>query len=101
MLTNKLTDIEIAVRIVPTRVRWPDSNSGTVWVKAHRCVQAFENIVREVDLSCSQAEQHISVATVHRRRADFTIRRWGSWRTSHRVMWRKTHFPKTLSRWSA
>jgi flagellar motility protein MotE (MotC chaperone) len=72
METRNLSDIQIKVRIVPKRVRWPEAHSSPAWVKAHSCVDAFEDLVRNVDVSCLQAEQdkNFSASAVRRRRAE-------------------------------
>jgi hypothetical protein len=57
MKIQKLSDLEIKVRIVPTRVRWPEADAGGAWSKAHQCVCALEDLVRYVDDSCLEVEQ--------------------------------------------
>jgi hypothetical protein len=57
MKGQKLSDLEIKVRIVPTRVRWPEADAGAAWSKAHLCVRALEDLVRDVDNSCLDVEQ--------------------------------------------
>jgi hypothetical protein len=57
MLTHKLTDTEIKVRIVPKRLRWPPPSTHIAWTKAHDCVDALQNLVRKVDLGCLDAER--------------------------------------------
>jgi hypothetical protein len=70
MKTQKLSDLEIKVRIVPTRVRWPEADAGAAWSKAHDCVRALENLVRDVDHSCLEAEQkRLSAAELREGRA--------------------------------
>jgi hypothetical protein len=72
MRPPKLTDLEIKVRIVPTRVRWPEARAGSPWTEAHNCVHAFENVVRDVDLACLEAAQNkdLSGDAIRRRRAE-------------------------------
>jgi hypothetical protein len=72
MATHKLTDIEIAIRVCPKRVRWPKSDSSIGWTKAHACVDALQNLVRNVDLGCLEAEQdrELSAGGIARRRAE-------------------------------
>lgn len=72
MATRKLTDNEIAIRIVPKRLRWPESGSSIAWTKAHDCVDALQDLVRNVDLGCLEAEQdhELSGGRIQRRRAE-------------------------------
>ena len=57
MTTRKLTDSQIAIRIVPTHLRWPKSDTSAVWTKAHNCVDALQDLIRSVDVACIEAQQ--------------------------------------------
>lgn len=72
MTTRKLSDTEIAIRIVPKRLRWPESGSSIAWTKAHDCVDAFQDVIRKVDLGCLEAEQsrELFAGGIARRRAE-------------------------------
>ena len=68
----ELTDTEIAIRIVPRRLRWPAPGTNSAWTKAHACVDAFHDVIRKVDLGCLEAEQDrvLSASGIARRRAE-------------------------------
>jgi hypothetical protein len=72
METHKLSDIQIKVRIVPKRLRWPESGTSVPWTTAHRCVDALQDLGRNVDRSCSEAEQdsELGVSGIARRRTE-------------------------------
>ncbi len=71
MATHKLSNTEIAICIVPKRLRWPEPRTGSVWTKAHYCVDAFQDLVRGVDIACVDAEQsELSAGDIARRRAE-------------------------------
>jgi hypothetical protein len=72
MTSKKLTDTEIAVRIVPTRLRWSPLGTDIAWTKAHDCVDALQNLVRKVDLGCLEAERDrkSSASSIGRRRTE-------------------------------
>ncbi len=71
METHRLSDIQIKVRIVPRRLRWPQRNASVAWTRAHACVDALQDFVRNVDLRCREAEQdrELSASAIARRRA--------------------------------
>lgn len=46
MTTRKLTHNEIRIRILPTHLRWPDAGTSAVWIKAHDCVNALQDLRR-------------------------------------------------------
>ena len=70
------TSNEINIRIVPKRVRWPAPDTGTSWAKAHDCVDALQDLVRNVDVACREAEQdcELSAGAIARRRAELCDR---------------------------
>ncbi len=72
MAKPKLTDTEIAIRIVPKHLRFPESGTSVAWSTAHHCVNAFKHLVRKVDLACSEVEENaaLSVTGITRRRAE-------------------------------
>ena len=72
MPTHKLSDIEIAVRVVPTRLRWPETGTTIAWTRAHDCVDALQDLVRNLDVACLKAEQdrQLSAGGIARRRAE-------------------------------
>ena len=55
-MARRLTDTEIQVRVVPTRVRWPESSTAGVWSKLHYAVDALHALARAVDEDCAAAE---------------------------------------------
>jgi hypothetical protein len=68
---QKVSDAQIAITIVPKRVRWPEPGAANVWTVAHCCVDALHNLVRQVDLDCAEAEQNPdhSASAIARHRA--------------------------------
>lgn len=72
MTTHKLSDTEIQVRVVPMRLRWPETGTTIAWTKAHDCVDALRDLVRNVDLGCLEAEQNreLSAGVIARRRSE-------------------------------
>jgi hypothetical protein len=71
---QKVSDAQIAITIVPKRARWPEPGTGSVWAAAHHCVDAWHNLIRKVDLDCSEAEQNpdLSASAIARRRAELS-----------------------------
>lgn len=69
---KRLTEAEIQVRIVPTHLRWPERGTAIAWTRAHECVDALQDFVRDVDLGCLKAEQdrELSAGAIARRRAE-------------------------------
>lgn len=71
-MTRRITDTEIAARIVPTLVRWPADISKTVaWDRLRECVDALRGLVFTVNGHCLEAEQDqdLSPEGIIRRRA--------------------------------
>ena len=60
MPTRKLTDTEIAIRICPRRLRWPESATSVVWTAAHRCIDALQDVGRKLDCSFTEATSGIA-----------------------------------------
>lgn len=58
----RFTETEIAIRIVPKRLRWPKSGSSIAWTKAHACVDALRGLVRSIDMACIEVEQSHELA---------------------------------------
>jgi len=57
-MTRRLTDIEIAGRIVPTILRWPAGLAKTIaWDRLRECVDALRGLVFMANASCVEAEQ--------------------------------------------
>jgi hypothetical protein len=56
-MTKRLTDNEIAIRIVPTHQRWPKAETSIAWRRLHECVQQLHDFARNVDNSCIKIEQ--------------------------------------------
>jgi hypothetical protein len=63
MDTHKVSELEIKVRIVPKRARWPEAHVSPAWTKARHCVDMFEELVRDVDCNCLEAEQNKKLST--------------------------------------
>ena len=70
MPSKKLSDIEIAIRIVPTSVRWPQSGTSSAWTAAHDCVDVYRDLVRGVDSACIELEQNRGTNVQHGLRTD-------------------------------
>jgi hypothetical protein len=72
MPTNKITDTEIAIRVVPRHLRWPEARTNIAWMKAHACVDALRDLIRNVDFRCLEAEQNreLSAGGIGRRRTE-------------------------------
>jgi hypothetical protein len=70
--SHALSDMQIKVRIVPRRLRWPESGTSIAWTKAHDCASAFDNLIRTVDIACAEVEEDpdISPAAIARHRAE-------------------------------
>ena len=73
LVKHQLTNTEIQVRVVPTRLRWPETGTTIAWTRAHDCVDALQDLVRSVDIACIEVEQsrELSPGVIARRRADF------------------------------
>ena len=73
LVKHQLTNTEIQVRVVPTRLRWPETGTTIAWTRAHDCVDALQDLVRSVDIACIEVEQsrELSPGAIARRRADF------------------------------
>jgi hypothetical protein len=59
-----MTDTEIAMRIVPTRLRWPPAEIAKTiaWDRLREAVDLLHGLVRAVDNNCQQAEQDIDLS---------------------------------------
>ncbi|WP_271532304.1 hypothetical protein [Bradyrhizobium sp. CCBAU 25338] len=57
MMTRRVTDTEIAARIVPTMLRWPADAKTIAWDRLRECVDALRGLVYTVNVQCSEAEQ--------------------------------------------
>jgi len=55
-MSRPLTDLDIAVRVVPTVLRWPDANKG-VWRTLRDCVQSLHALGRRLDERCMEVER--------------------------------------------
>ena len=68
----KLSSTEIAIRICPKSLRWPESGTSTTWTRAHDCVGTLKHVVRKVDLACCEVEENaaLSASGMARRRAE-------------------------------
>ncbi len=69
MVTHKLSGNEIAIRIVPRHLRWPESGTSLAWTHSHACVNALKDLVRKVDFDCCEVEQdrEVSSSAMHQR----------------------------------
>ena len=72
-MARRLTDTEIAARIVPTMLRWPVEGKTIAWDRLRECVDALRGLVRTVDAHCIGAEQDqdLSSEGIARRRAEY------------------------------
>ena len=103
MISKRLTDTAIKVRIVPRRLRWPPPGTDIAWTKAHDCVDALQNLVRKVDFDCLEAEQHreSSASSIARRRTEFCdkamaeLATFGPLQIAEKVMTEKIDLLKT------
>ncbi|MCK1570792.1 hypothetical protein [Bradyrhizobium sp. 174] len=71
-MTKRLTKNEIAVRIVPTHLRWPEAGASLLWRRLHECVQQLHEFARAVDDNCCEIEQgrEVSRDEIVRHRAE-------------------------------
>jgi hypothetical protein len=73
-MPKQLTDTEIAMRIVPTRLRWPSPETAKTiaWDRLREAVDLLHGLVRAVDNNCQQAEQDIDLSPegIARRRTE-------------------------------
>jgi hypothetical protein len=71
MVSQRLSENQIKISILPRRVRWAEPNTAAAWAKAHYCVDALQELVRNVDVECQQVEQNneFSSDTIRKRRA--------------------------------
>jgi hypothetical protein len=56
-MIKRLTECDIAVRIVPTHLRWPEAATSIAWARLHECVQQLHEFARIVDNDCTEAQQ--------------------------------------------
>jgi hypothetical protein len=72
MLTQKVSESQIAITVVPKRVRWPKPSTATVCAKAHDSVDALHRLIRQTDFACSKAEEdsELNASGIGRRRAE-------------------------------
>lgn len=56
-MTRRVTDTEIAARIVPTMLRWPADAKTIAWDRLRECVDALRGLVYTVNVQCAEAEQ--------------------------------------------
>jgi hypothetical protein len=57
MITRRLTDNEIRIRIVPTHLRWPKADTSNIWRILHECVEELYDFARAIDDNCCEIEQ--------------------------------------------
>ena len=64
-MARRLSDTEIAARIVPTMVRWPgpDVAKTIAWDRLRDSVGALRGLVRVIDDNCFQAEQDTDLSS--------------------------------------
>ena len=72
MAPHRLTENEIRVRVVPTHLRWPEGGTTIAWTRAHECVDALQDFVRNVDSAVSRwsRDRELSAGAIARRRAE-------------------------------
>lgn len=70
-MTRRITDTEIAARIVPTMLRWPADAKTIAWDRLRECVDALRGLVYTVNAQCLEAEHDgdLSPEGVIRRRS--------------------------------
>jgi hypothetical protein len=72
-MPKRLSDIEIAARIVPTALRWPGHEKAKTlaWDRSRECVDALRCLLQMVDHHCAEAEQNIDLSPqgINRQRA--------------------------------
>jgi len=70
-MTRRITDLEIAVRIVPTMVRWPSSDLRA-WCCLRNGVDTLRKLVRSLDHECEKIERdrELNAAAIARRRSE-------------------------------
>ena len=59
-MIRRLTEAEIAIRVVPTMVRWPSPEAGKTpaWNPLRDCGEALRALLRALDDACHRAEQN-------------------------------------------
>lgn len=84
-MRKPLTDLQIAIQVVPTLVLWAQAET-VAWDRLRKCVCALRDLVRAVDNSCLQVEQdpHLSGDSIARRRAELGRQALPNWRISGR-----------------
>ena len=70
-MSRRLSDLEIAVRIVPTMLRWPSSDSRA-WQCLHDGVDALRKMLRSLDDECQEIEhdRELNAAAIAQRREE-------------------------------
>lgn len=56
MATKRMTDIELLAQIIPNSVDWPADDITMAWVKIRECPAPLRNLVKTVDIACSEIE---------------------------------------------
>lgn len=56
-MTKRITETEIAARIVPTMLRWPAEAKTIAWDRLRECVGALRGLVYTANGYCLEAEQ--------------------------------------------
>lgn len=66
----RMTELQIATRVVPTMQRWPSDANTIAWDKLRSCVEALRSLVYTVDMHCTEAERDrdLSAEGIVRRR---------------------------------
>ena len=82
-------------------LRWPERGTAIAWTRAHECVDALQDFVRDVDLGCLKAEQdrELSAGAIARRRAEICDQVMIKLATFRLFTSRRKHYLKTLLRW--
>ena len=63
MASQRLTENQISISIVPRSFRWPQSGTSVAWTTAHHCVNALKHFVRKVDFACAEVEEDRKLST--------------------------------------
>jgi hypothetical protein len=68
-MIRRLTEAEIAIRVVPTMLRWPSSEIAA-WDRLRESVEALRKMLRALDDACHEVEhnRHINPQDIRRRR---------------------------------
>lgn len=80
MIARRMTELEIAARVVPTMLRWPSQNpQRALWDQLREAVEGLRDLVRTIETDCRHLESdpHLNPEAVRRRRVELGERMTG------------------------